>query len=75
MVGGVLVYGSMSLLFRYPELQKLQTLKDEVGELSAADEKRYRELKRRCERELLQVRCERELLQVRCERELLQVRC
>ncbi|KAL5479333.1 hypothetical protein EMCRGX_G022843 [Ephydatia muelleri] len=38
----------------YPELQKLQTLKDEVGELSAADEKRYRELKRRCERELLQ---------------------
>eukprot|EP00731_Ephydatia_muelleri_P025707 Em0017g790a len=39
----------------YPELQKLQTLKDEVGELSAADEKRYRELKRRCERELLQL--------------------
>lgn len=43
------------MVIRYPELQKLQTLKDEVGELSAADEKRYRELKRRCERELLQV--------------------
>ena len=38
-----------------PELQKLQQLKDEQGELSAADEKRYRSLKRNCERELLQV--------------------
>ena len=38
-----------------PELQKLQQLKDEAGELSAADEKRYRSLKRNCERELLQV--------------------
>lgn len=37
-----------------PELQKLQQLKDEAGELSAADEKRYRSLKRNCERELLQ---------------------
>ncbi|KAK2552912.1 Regulator of nonsense transcripts 1 [Acropora cervicornis] len=37
-----------------PELQKLQQLKDEQGELSAADEKRYRSLKRNCERELLQ---------------------
>ena len=36
-----------------PELQKLQQLKDEAGELSAADEKRYRSLKRNCERELL----------------------
>ena len=48
------------VICRYPELQKLQTLKDEVGELSAADEKRYRELKRRCERELLQVGVGRE---------------
>lgn len=39
-----------------PELQKLQQLKDEQGELSAADEKRYRSLKRNCERELLQVK-------------------
>ena len=38
-----------------PELQKLQQLKDELGELSAADEKRYRTLKRNCERDLLQV--------------------
>ena len=39
----------------YTELHKLQQLKDEAGELSAADEKRYRTLKRQCERELLLV--------------------
>lgn len=39
-----------------PELQKLQQLKDETGELSSADEKRYRALKRAAERELLMVR-------------------
>lgn len=39
----------------FPELQKLQQLKDETGELSAADEKLYRTLKKQCERELLQV--------------------
>lgn len=38
-----------------PELQKLQQLKDETGELSSADEKRYRALKRTAERELLMV--------------------
>jgi len=37
------------------ELQKLQQLKDETGELSANDEKRYRALKKQCERDLLQV--------------------
>ncbi|XP_071845963.1 regulator of nonsense transcripts 1-like [Apostichopus japonicus] len=36
------------------ELKKLQALKDEIGELSSSDEKRYRSLKRNCERELLQ---------------------
>lgn len=36
-----------------PELKKLQQLKDETGELSSADEKRYRMLKRKCENELL----------------------
>ena len=36
------------------ELQKLQQLKDETGELSVADEKRYRALKKQCERDLLQ---------------------
>lgn len=41
-----------------PELQKLQQLKDETGELSSADEKRYRALKRTAERELLMVRLE-----------------
>ena len=39
-----------------PELQKLQQLKDETGELSSQDEKRYRTLKKQCEKELLQVR-------------------
>lgn len=38
------------------ELQKLQQLKDETGELSSTDEKRYRALKKQCERDLLQVR-------------------
>lgn len=38
----------------YHELRKLQQLKDDQGELSATDEKRYRTLKRQCERELLQ---------------------
>ncbi|KAF0047111.1 hypothetical protein F2P81_000744 [Scophthalmus maximus] len=36
-----------------PELQKLQQLKDETGELSSSDEKRYRALRRTAERELL----------------------
>ena len=38
-----------------PELNKLQQLKDETGELSSQDEKRYRQLKKQCEKELLQV--------------------
>ena len=38
-----------------PELQKLQQLKDETGELSSNDEKRFRTLKKQCEKELLQV--------------------
>ena len=38
-----------------PELQKLQQLKDETGELSSKDEKHYRALKRQAERDLLQV--------------------
>lgn len=46
------------LIFGYsmPELQKLQQLKDETGELSSSDEKRYRALRRTAERELLMVR-------------------
>lgn len=38
----------------HTELDKLQQLKDETGELSSADEKRYRILKRECERQLLE---------------------
>ena len=38
------------------ELQKLIQLKNEQGELSSADEKKYKTLKRACEREILQVR-------------------
>ncbi|XP_067642224.1 regulator of nonsense transcripts 1 homolog isoform X1 [Eurosta solidaginis] len=36
------------------ELKKLQQLKDETGELSSADEKRYRTLKRAAEHQLLE---------------------
>ncbi|XP_072385014.1 regulator of nonsense transcripts 1 [Diabrotica undecimpunctata] len=36
------------------ELQKLQQLKDETGELSSVDEKRYRMLKKMAEKELLE---------------------
>lgn len=42
-------------MYSMPELQKLQQLKDETGELSSSDEKRYRALKRTAERELLMV--------------------
>jgi len=44
-----------SSVYSMPELQKLQQLKDETGELSSSDEKRYRALKRTAERELLMV--------------------
>ncbi|KAJ3087643.1 ATP-dependent helicase NAM7 [Quaeritorhiza haematococci] len=37
-----------------PELQKLIRLKDEYGELSSSDEKKYKMLKRAAEREILQ---------------------
>lgn len=39
---------------RASELRKLVQLKEEVGELSQGDEKRYRILKRQAERELLE---------------------
>lgn len=38
------------------ELRKLVQLKEETGELSAADERKYRSLQRATERELLQVK-------------------
>lgn len=37
----------------YPELRKLQQLKDDQGELSVIDEKRFSSLKRQVEKELL----------------------
>ena len=37
----------------FEELQKLQRLKEEMGELTSGDEKRYRNLKRAAEKELL----------------------
>lgn len=37
----------------YTELKKLAQLKDEQGELSSQDEKRFKTLRRQCERELL----------------------
>lgn len=39
--------------FSNTELQKLQQLKEETGELSSVDEKRYRMLKKAAEKELL----------------------
>ena len=39
-------------MFRNPELKMLQQLKDEKGELSSSDEKRYATLKRQIKREL-----------------------
>ncbi|KAK7888691.1 hypothetical protein WMY93_024251 [Mugilogobius chulae] len=47
------LHNQISNMDSMPELQKLQQLKDETGELSSADEKRYRALKRTAERELL----------------------
>lgn len=38
------------------ELHKLQQLKDEQGELSSVDEKRYKSLKRAAEKEILTVK-------------------
>ena len=48
---------SLCCVSSVPELSKLQQLKDETGELSSTDEKRYRALKKQCEKELLQVQC------------------
>lgn len=37
------------MYFSVPDLNKLQQLKDETGELASGDEKRYRSLKKQCE--------------------------
>ena len=41
--------------FSFGELRKLQQLKDETGELSSSDEKRYRTLRKQAEKELLEM--------------------
>jgi regulator of nonsense transcripts 1 len=48
------VSGGSCFLYSNTELQKLQQLKDETGELSSVDEKRYRMLKKAAEKELLE---------------------
>jgi regulator of nonsense transcripts 1 len=48
------VSGGLCFLYSNIELQKLQQLKDETGELSSVDEKRYRMLKKAAEKELLE---------------------
>ena len=52
-VGFLALHNQIRDVTTYPELQKLQQLKEEQGELSSSDEKRYRQLRRACERELL----------------------
>lgn len=47
------VHNQLRSITGHSELHKLQQLKDETGELSSADEKRYRILKKACEKELL----------------------
>ncbi|KAI0989584.1 hypothetical protein GJ496_006647 [Pomphorhynchus laevis] len=47
------LHNQISKLGSDTELTKLQKLRDEIGELSSADEKRYRALKRKYEAELL----------------------
>jgi len=46
-------YFCVSDLFSALEMQKLQQLKEETGELSSMDEKRFRMLRKQAERELL----------------------
>lgn len=58
MIKGVIIQeaslSSCCFLCSNTELQKLQQLKDETGELSSVDEKRYRMLKKAAEKELLE---------------------
>ncbi|XP_065221727.1 regulator of nonsense transcripts 1-like isoform X2 [Planococcus citri] len=48
------LHNQLKNLDRYSELKKLQQLRQETGELSAEDDKRYRVLKKSAERELLE---------------------
>ncbi|KAI7697560.1 hypothetical protein SSS_03029 [Sarcoptes scabiei] len=48
------LHNQIRKMYGHSEFKKLQQLKDETGELSSSDEKRYRVLKRASERELLE---------------------
>ena len=50
-----LLFHCSGLVYSFGELRKLQQLKDETGELSSADEKRYRTLRKQAEKELLEL--------------------
>ena len=52
-VGHLSLHNQIKNMDSSGELNKLQLLKDETGELSASDEKRFRTLRKQCERELL----------------------
>lgn len=53
-IGFLSLHEQVRALDTNPDLQKLVKLRDELGELSAADEKRYRSLVRAAEREILE---------------------
>ena len=52
-VSNLALHNQIRNMDSYSELRKLQQLKDETGELSSSDEKRFRSLKKAAEKELL----------------------
>jgi len=54
-VGFLALHNQIKNMDGFSELRKLQQLKDETGELSSGDEKRYRSLRKQAEKELLDV--------------------
>jgi len=54
-VGYLALHNQVKNVEGFGELRKLQQLKDETGELSSNDEKRYRSLRKQAEKELLDV--------------------
>lgn len=52
-VANLALHNQIKNMDSYSELRKLQQLKDETGELSSSDEKRFRSLKKAAEKELL----------------------
>ncbi|TRY66918.1 hypothetical protein TCAL_04359 [Tigriopus californicus] len=54
-VGHLALHNQIKNLEGFSELRKLQQLKDETGELSSSDEKRFRALRKQAEKDLLDV--------------------